>query len=49
MLKFNSVAAARPQPPMIGKRERYVGKGKLSLKKNRETSTLKAGSALLII
>jgi hypothetical protein len=49
MLKFNSVTAARAQPPMIGTNERYTGTGNVSPSKNRDTITLKAGSALLII
>eukprot|EP01018_Ginkgo_biloba_P003099 Gb_13331 [translate_table: standard] len=49
ILKFNSVAAAKPQPPIIGINDRYTGSEKLSPSKKRETMTLKAGSALLIM
>lgn len=49
MLKLSSVAAESAQPPIIGKRDKYTGKGKLSPSINLETNTLKAGSPLLIM
>jgi hypothetical protein len=49
ILKFSSVTAARAQPPMIGRRERYTGIGNVSPRKNLDTKTLNAGSALLIM
>jgi hypothetical protein len=48
-LKFSSVAAVKAQPPIMGIRDRYTGKGKFSPRRNLEISTLKAGSALLIM
>jgi|JXWR01.1.fsa_nt_gb hypothetical protein len=49
MLKFSSVTAARAHPPMIGRRERYTGTGNVSPRRNLDTKTLNAGSALLIM
>ncbi|GER56582.1 protein-export protein SecB [Striga asiatica] len=49
MLKLSSVRAARPHPPIIGRRDRYTDGGKVSPSMNLETKTLKAGSPLFIM
>uniref|UniRef100_A0A7C8ZVR9 Uncharacterized protein n=1 Tax=Opuntia streptacantha TaxID=393608 RepID=A0A7C8ZVR9_OPUST len=49
MSKLSSVTAASAQPPMMGSNDMYTPAGNVSPSKNLETTTLKAGSALLII
>ena len=49
MLKLSSVTAASAQPPIMGINDKYTPAGNDSPKMRLETSTLKAGSALLIM
>ena len=49
MLKLSSVRAARPHPPIMGRRESQVPSEKESNPRTLWTSTLKAGSELLMI
>lgn len=49
MLKLSSVTAARAQPPIMGTRDRYTGRGNVSPSNSLATRTLKAGSPLLMM